>query len=73
MRARIAVTATLALVAPYCNLGAASAADSASSPSKTDRVQRVQRYDPRDFTGVWMQTPERPFKSYPLTPEYQSA
>src|ERR1700722_2414876 len=72
MRARIAVTATLALVAPYCNLGAASAADSASSQSKTDRVQRVQRYDPRDFTGVWMQTPERPFKSYPLTPEYEA-
>src|ERR1700730_12036285 len=69
MRARIAVAATLALVAPCCNLGTASAADSAPSPSKADRVQRN---DPRDFTGVWMQTPERPFKSYPLTPEYEA-
>src|ERR1700724_3792578 len=69
MRARIAATATLGLVALYCNLGSASAADSTPSSSKTDRVQR---YDPRDFTGVWMQTTERPFKSYPLTPEYEA-
>jgi hypothetical protein len=69
MRARITVMATLTLVAPYCNHGAASAADSASSSGKADRIQR---YDPRDFTGVWMQTPERPFKSYPLTPEYEA-
>src|ERR1700733_230420 len=69
MRARFAVTAALALVAPFWSLNAASAADSASSPSKADRDQR---YDPRDFTGAWMQTQERPFKSYPLTPEYEA-
>ena len=28
------------------------------------------KYNPRDLTGVWMQTRDKPFKSYPFTPEY---
>ena len=28
------------------------------------------KYNPRDLTGIWMQTRDKPFKSYPFTPEY---
>jgi hypothetical protein len=35
-------------------------------------AQAAQRFDPRDLTGVWMQTPDRPFTAYPLTPEYEA-
>jgi hypothetical protein len=28
------------------------------------------KYHPRDLTGIWMQTRDKPFKSYPFTPEY---
>jgi hypothetical protein len=60
MRARVGFTTALSLVALSCSLARASAAQSERS------------YDPRDLTGVWMQTPDRPFKSYPLTPEYEA-
>jgi hypothetical protein len=69
VRATTAFTASLSLVALYCNPGCALAAQSAHAPPKTGAAQS---FDPRDFTGIWMQTPERPFKAYPLTPEYEA-
>jgi hypothetical protein len=30
------------------------------------------KFDPRDLTGIWMQTRGRPFKSYPFKPEYEA-
>jgi hypothetical protein len=65
---RIALAASLSLVALCCNPGRASAAETGHT-AKTDSAQS---FDPRDLTGVWMQAPERPFKTYPLTPEYQA-
>lgn len=46
----------------------------AGSDAGTDaKAASSKRYDPRDLTGIWMQTPDRPFTSYPLTPEYQAS
>jgi hypothetical protein len=67
MRARVAFAAVLSLIALCCSLVRVSAAQSEQSKSNPDR-----KYDPRDLTGIWMQTPDRPFKSYPLTPEYEA-
>jgi hypothetical protein len=69
VRVTIALTASLSLVALCCNPGRALAAETAHAPPKTGAATS---FDPRDFTGIWMQTPERPFKTYPLTPEYQA-
>src|ERR1700691_833471 len=41
-------------------------------PQRVCAEQTQQRFDPRDLTGVWMQTPDRPFNTYPLTPEYEA-
>jgi hypothetical protein len=59
MRARSAFAASCTLIVLCSNTGCASA-----------EKRATQAYDPRDLTGIWMQTPERPFKTYPLTPEY---
>ena len=50
----------------------ASAAGDAASNKDTNRASSNHplEFDPRDLTGIWMQTRERPFKSYPFTPEY---
>jgi hypothetical protein len=40
-------------------------------PQGMSAAHTGQRFDPRDLTGIWMQTPDRPFKAYPLTPEYE--
>jgi hypothetical protein len=69
VRVTIALTASLSLVALCCNPGRALAAETAHAPPKTGAATS---FDPRDFTGIWMQTPERPFKAYPLTPEYEA-
>src|SRR5271165_109604 len=61
MRVNIRLAAALS-VAVLCWLPASVPAANSRAPS----------FDPRDFTGIWMQTPERPFKSYPLTPEYEA-
>jgi hypothetical protein len=51
----------------------ASKADDATG-KKTNRVPSSHpgKFDPRDLTGIWMQTRERPFKNYPFTPEYEA-
>src|ERR1700722_15664401 len=67
MRATFALAASLA--AFTCNPGCVSAAETAHAPPKAGAAQS---FDPRDLTGIWMQTPERPFKTYPLTPEYET-
>jgi hypothetical protein len=59
MRAPSALAASCTLIVLCSNTGCVSAGKPAPPA-----------YDPRDLTGIWMQTPERPFKSYPLTPEY---
>jgi hypothetical protein len=39
---------------------------------KGESAVPTTKFDPRDLTGIWMQTRERPFKSYPFTPEYEA-
>jgi hypothetical protein len=68
MRARLLMAASLSSVV-LCNTACEStprADNSLANPAQT------RQFDPRDFTGIWMQTPERPFKTYPLTPEYET-
>jgi len=60
MRARSAFVASFSVIVLCSNLGCVSA----KKPNSTEG------YDPRDLTGIWMQTQDRPFKTYPLTPEY---
>jgi hypothetical protein len=65
----LAVAASLSLVAFCGGMGRVSAAEAVAPPVKR---HPPPSFDPRDFTGVWMQTQERPFKVYPLTPEYEA-
>jgi len=48
--------------------GSASAGSAPAAPAAAPAA--APHFDPRDLTGVWMQTRERPFKTYPFTPEY---
>src|ERR1700722_5261226 len=41
-------------------------------PRGASAAHTAHRFDPRDLTGIWMQTADRPFKTYPLTPEYEA-
>jgi hypothetical protein len=68
MRARLLMAASLSLVV-LCHTACVSRPQSAHS---FNQPAQSQPFDPRDFTGIWMQTPERPFKTYPLTPEYET-
>lgn len=43
---------------------------SALLPAAEPAHKPQPKYNPRDLTGVWMQTHDKPFKSYPFTPEY---
>jgi hypothetical protein len=69
MRSRIAFAASVSLALLCCNSGRVSAAETGRTSTNTDPAPS---FDPRDFTGIWMQTPGRPFNTYPLTPEYQA-
>jgi len=52
----------------------ASFGGDATSNKDTNRLSSnpPSKFDPHDLTGIWMQTRERPFKSYPFTPEYEA-
>jgi hypothetical protein len=50
----------------------AGAASAAEEPRPDAKREGTKRFDPRDLTGIWMQSPDRPFKTYPLTPEYEA-
>jgi len=60
VHATIALTASLSLVVLCCNPGRACAAETAHAPPKTGAATS---FDLRDLTGIWLQTPERPFKT----------
>jgi hypothetical protein len=47
---------------------AAKAAADTASPKAP--AKKAQSFDPRDLRGIWMQTRDRPFKSYPYNAEY---
>src|SRR5580704_8249769 len=59
----IACIVSALLLAP----AAKAAADTA--PPK-EPAKKAQSFDPRDLRGIWMQTRDRPFKSYPYNTEY---
>jgi len=69
MGSRIAFAASLTLVVLCCDMRGVSAAEAVRSSTKT---APVQSFDPRDFTGIWLQNPGQPFKTFPLTPEYEA-
>jgi len=66
MRARLLLAASLSSVV-LCITGCESTPQTANSSAKP---LPARAFDPRDFTGIWMQTPDKPFKTYPLTPQY---
>jgi hypothetical protein len=66
MRARLLLAASLSSVV-LCDTGCESAPQTDNSSAKP---LPARAFDPRDFTGIWMQTPDKPFKTYPLTPQY---
>ena len=68
MRSRLLMAASASTVV-LCNTACVSTPQMAHSRAQP---AQSQPYDSRDFTGIWMQTPERPFKTYPLTPEYET-
>src|ERR1700692_17646 len=68
MRSRLLMAASVSSVV-LCNTACVSRPQTAHS---LNQPAQSQPFDPHDFTGIWMQTPERPFKTYPLTPEYEA-
>jgi hypothetical protein len=56
----------LALWCAFVFSGTAAAAAPAPKPKSTPK------FNPRDLTGIWMQTRARPFPSYPFNDEYQA-
>ena len=69
MVSRFAFAFVVSLPLVSCTLGTTSAGRDTAASTRADAAPS---YDPRDFTGIWMQTQERPFKSYPLTPVYEA-
>jgi hypothetical protein len=49
---------------------AVTAAAAPEAPATKDAAKKAQSFDPRDLRGIWMQTRDRPFKSYPYNAEY---
>jgi hypothetical protein len=68
MRSRLLMAASVSSVV-LCNTACVSRPQTAHS---LNQPAQSQPFDLHDFTGIWMQTPERPFKTYPLTPEYEA-
>lgn len=55
-------------------LGSSSSPVTAQSPAAATPATsgaHAPRFNPRDLTGVWLQERGRPFKKFPLNPEYQ--
>jgi len=54
-------------------LAALPLADAADNSAPTAAApKQAKAFDPHDLRGIWMQTRDRPFKSYPFTPEYEA-
>jgi len=72
VRAQLQIVAWIS-IGTLLSIRAASATSDAPSTKDANRVSsRPGKFDPRDLTGIWMQTRERPFKNYPFTPEYEA-
>jgi hypothetical protein len=65
-RSSSACIASIALAALLVGGSAQSAPEAA--PEKP--AKKSPAFDPRDLRGIWMQTRDRPFKSYPYNAEY---
>ena len=53
-------------------LFARAQAASAEAPPAKEAAHKARSFDPRDLRGIWMQTRDRPFKSYPYNAEYEA-
>jgi len=67
---RLSFQSVAALIAAATLLTAAAADSQPKAPARVQAQSKA--FDPHDLRGVWMQTRERPFKTYPFTPEYQA-
>jgi hypothetical protein len=67
-RSSSACIASIALAALLVGGSAQSAPEAA--PEKP--AKKSPAFDPRDLRGIWMQTRDRPFKSYPYNAEYEA-
>jgi len=63
---RVLAIACMSLVA------AAADAQGASVQPKRPPLSNGGKFDRHDLTGIWMQVPGRPFRKFPLTPQYQA-